>query len=67
MLDCSHHYCPRCGEHYDSETRHGYGFCAYPKDEAMEQKDVSKLLNETGGKPALPPLPFKAEKPKEKK
>jgi hypothetical protein len=33
----------------------------------MDRKDVGKLLNETGGRPALPPLPFKAEKPKEKK
>jgi hypothetical protein len=33
----------------------------------MNREGVSKLLNETSGKPALPPLPFKAEKPKEKK
>ena len=33
----------------------------------MNRKGVGKLLNETGGKPALPPLPFKTEKPKEKK
>jgi hypothetical protein len=34
---------------------------------AMTGVDVSKILNETSGKPALPPLPFKAEKPTDKK
>jgi hypothetical protein len=33
----------------------------------MDREGVAKLLSEVGGLPALPPLPFKAEKPKEKK